>query len=210
MQLKTKSGFGLVVLGIGVFAAWSLWTKTRNVVPVDVPISMAAGTTIRSEFKLNFDGLYLIEIGAEKAIPLDRLRCLMAVEPDATRCKGIPPAIGATWILSSDGQEISRGNSQEMHSAPVQSDYVARVIGEFQGRAGRRYKLQVVFTSDGRSLAGAHPRLKVGVSGIAFEDMQAAGGLILSITFICILFGAVLMLIAFFAKRGSSDAGSPA
>jgi hypothetical protein len=208
VQLKTKIGIALVASGMGIFAAWSLWTKTRNFVPVEVPAAMGVGTTITSEFKLNFDGLYLIEIEAEKTIPPDTLRCLMAVEQDAARCEGTPPAIGAAWILSSNGQEIRRGSSLEMHSAPGQSDKVARVIGEFQGKAGQAYKLQVTFTTDGRSLGAAQPQLKVGVSGIANTDIQAASVLVFSSTFICILFGVSLLSIAFFARSGPGLAGS--
>jgi len=206
VQLKTKIGLALVALGVGNFAAWSWWTKTRNFVPVDVPVSMAAGTSITSEFKLNFDGLYLIQIEAEKSIPLDKLYCLMATEMDAMRCKDTLPAIGVAWILASNGREIGRGSSLEIHSAPVQSDKVARVIGEFQGKAGQEYSLVVTFTTDGTGLAAADPRLRVGVANIAHTDMQAASVLLFSATFICILFGVILLSIGLFARR---DSGFP-
>src|SRR5271169_3863323 len=121
MQLKTKFGFGLVALGIGVFAAWALWTKTRDFIPINIPVSMAVGQSVLADFKLNFDGLYLIEIEAEKNASLDTLHCLMGVEAHAATCEGIPPAIGATWVLSSNGREVGRGSSSESHSAPVQT-----------------------------------------------------------------------------------------
>jgi len=209
MQLKTKFGLGLVALGIGIFAAWSLWTKTRNFVPVDVPVSLAVGQTISAEFNLNFDGLYLIQIEAEKGIPLGTLHCLMGVEADAVACKDIPPAIGASWILSSNGQELRHGSSLETHSAPTQSSGVARVIGEFQGKSGQQYILRVKVTTDGRSLASAHPRLKVGVASIAYTDLQAGRVLVFSTTFICLLFGVILLSIAHFAKRGANAGESP-
>jgi hypothetical protein len=208
VQLKTKFGLALLASGIGIFSAWSLWTKTRNFVPVDIPVSLAAGQTIISEFKLNFDGLYLIEIDAEKTIPLDTLHCLMGVEADAVHCENIPPAVGAAWILSSNGQELGRGSSAELHSAPVQSRTVARVIGEFQGKAGQPFKLQVTFTIDGRNLAAAHPRLKVGVSSVAYADIQAASVLVFSTTFICAFFGVILLSIACVANRGSGNTES--
>lgn len=209
VQLMTKFGLALVALGIGVFAAWSIWAKTRTFVPVDVPVSLAAGQTISAEFNLNFDGLYLIEIEAEKAIPLGTLHCLMGVEADAVTCKDIGPAIGASWILFSNGREIRRGSSLETHSAPAQSGGVARVIGEFQGKSGQLYILRVRVATDGRRLAAAHPRLKVGVANIAYTDIQAASVLVFSTTFICLLFGVILLSIAYFAKRASSSGGSP-
>jgi hypothetical protein len=205
LQLKTKIGIALVALGFGVHGAWNWWTKTRNLVPVNVPVMLAAGQKIPSEFKLNFDGLYLIEIDAEKTIPLDTLQCLMGVDANPTRCKGTPSAIAATWILSSNGQEIRRGNSMEPHSARAQTDGIARVIGEFQGKAGREYQLQVEFTSDGESLVAAHPRLKVGVASIAYTDLQSASVLVSSMVFICELFGVVLLVVAYYVKRRTGN-----
>ena len=209
MQVKTKFGMALVVLGIAIFAVWNWWSKTRNFVPVDLPISFNTGQPVTAEFKLNFDGLYLVEIEAAKTVPLDTLHCLMGVEADAAKCKDTPPAIGALWTLSSNGQVVRRGSSLELHSAPVQSDGVARVIGEFQGKTEQGYELQVTFTADGARLAEAHPRLKVGVADIARTDLQAANVLVFSTTFICLLFGVVLLTVSGFARRGGVAAGSP-
>jgi hypothetical protein len=201
VQLKTKVGLALVVLGIAIFAAWNWWTKTRNFVPVSMPVSLVAGQSLSSEFKLNFDGLYLIEIEAQKTIPLDTLHCLMGVQADPVQCKNVASAIAATWILSNGAQNIGRGSSVELHSAPVESTTVSRVIGEFQGKAGKDYNLQVAFTADGASLAAAHPRLKVAVASIVYTDLQSAGVLVFSMVFICVLFGAILLAVAFYAKR---------
>ncbi len=209
MQLKTKFGLGLLVLGLVIFVAWNWWMKTRNFVPVDVPASLVAGEIVTSEFKLNFDGLYLIEIEAAKTVPLDRLHCLMGVEADPLVCQDIPPAIGATWTLSSQGQVVGRGSSADLHSAPVRSDGVARVIGEFQGTVGQEYKLQVAVTADSARLAEAHPRLKVNVANIARTDLQAANVLVFSTTFIFLLFGVILLSIAYFAKHGADGAQTP-
>lgn len=199
--MKTKAGLGLVVLGIGVFVAWNLWTKTRNETPVNVPVSLSPGQTVTSQFRLNLDGLYLIEIEAERNIPPETLHCLMGVEADATQCKDLAPAIGATWILSRGGHEIGRGSSLESHSAPVQTGNVARVIGEFPGTAGQDYQLEVAITADGRRLQPAHPRLRVGISGLAKTDFESASVLIFSISFVCVLFGVILLGIAFYVRR---------
>jgi hypothetical protein len=201
VQLKTKSGLALVALGFAILGAWNLWTKSRKLVPVDTAMPLAAPKPITSEFNLNFDGLYLIEIEAQKNIPLATLHCLMGVEADPARCKDAAPAIAATWILSRNGQEYRRGTSAEPHSATAQTDGVARVIGEFQGKAGETYQLQVTLTIDPSPLAAAHPRLKVAVASIAYTDLQSAGVLAFSMAFICVLFGAILLVIAFYAYR---------
>lgn len=199
--MKTKAGLGLVVLGIGVFGAWNLWTKTRNETPVDVPVSLIAGQSVTREFRLNLDGLYLIEFEAEKTIPLETLRCLMGEEPNTAECEGVAPVIRAAWILSQDGHEVRRGNSLEPHGALAERGKIAHVIGEFPGEAGKEYRLQVTITADGRSLEPAHPRLRVAVSSLARTDFQSAAVLVFSISFICVLFGVILLGVAAFAAK---------
>jgi hypothetical protein len=205
MQLKTKSGLALLLLGIAIFARWSWWKKTRNFVPVNTAISLAAGQTISSEFKLNFDGLYLIEIQAQKTLPPDELDCRMGLEASLARCKDTPPALAANWSLSSHGQEIRKGSSTEEHRATVEPETVSRAIGEFQGKAGQEYKLQVTSRGDGGRLAPASPRLRVTVASIAYSDLQSANVLAFSMAFICVLFGLILLAIASYAKGRGTD-----
>jgi hypothetical protein len=205
MQLKTKSGLALLLLGIAIFALWSWWKKTRNFVPVNTAISLAAGQTISSEFKLNFDGLYLIEIQAQRTLPPDALDCRMGLEASLARCKDTPPALAANWILSSNGQEIRQGSSRDEHGATVEPETVSRTIGEFQGKAGQEYKLQVTCNGDGSPLAPASPRLRVAVASIAYSDLQSANVLAFSMAFICVLFGLILLAIASYAKCHGTD-----
>ena len=183
MQMKIKVGIGLMALGVGVWAAWSAWTRTRTVNPVDVPVTIAAGQSAAASFKLNYDGLYLIEIAAREA--------------DSSRLG----EVGAEWSLWTGRQEIQRGSTADAHSAPSGSVGTARVIGEFNGRAGQSYELQVRFASDAPPLQEAKPRLKVAVSGLAQENLQAASVLVFSTMFICELFGMILMGIGIWGRR---------
>lgn len=201
MQIKTKAGLALVAIGIGVFAAWKWWTATRNFMPVNLPMPLAEGESVSAPFKLNYDGLYLIEIAAQPRIPADELHCLLGVEADARRCKDSRSVIAADWTVSSDGRELRRGNSNELHSMPAQSEAVTRVIGEFPGRAGEGYSLQVIFGSDAHQLAATSPRLQVAVASIAYTDLESARVLVFAAAFICVMFGAILLAVAWFAKR---------
>jgi hypothetical protein len=200
VQLKTKAGLALVAMGIGVFAAWKWWTSTRNFLPLNLPMPLMPGESVSAPFKLNYDGLYLIEITAEPKIPLDELHCLLGVGTAAGRCKGLSSAIVADWIVSSDGRELRRGNSGGLHSVPVQSEAVTRVIGEFPGRAGD-YNLTVTVRSDAHQLMETNPRLRVGVASIAYTDLASASALVFAAAFVCVMFGAVLLGIAWFANR---------
>jgi hypothetical protein len=199
--MRTKAGIGLLVLGIGVFVAWKLWMNTRSQVPVNVPVSLKLGETIEKEFRLNLDGLYLIEIvvaqkDAEKGGRQGALRCLMGV--GGAQCA---PVIGANWALFRDGQEVRRGNSLESHSEPAEQGNVVRVIGDFPGEVGHEYRLQVSVTADGSALQPANPRLRVAVSSIIQADFQSANILAFSVSFICVFFGAILLGIGWFAPK---------
>jgi hypothetical protein len=202
MQLKTKAGLALFVLGLAIYGGWSWWLRTRNFVPVNVTLGSFDRPHITTQFQPNFDGLYFIEIEAQKRMPLDTLHCLMGVEADATRCRDAGSAIDASWTVASDGQEIAHGDSSASHSLPPESETVTRVIGEFPGRAGDNYELKVRFTKDLGTLAAAHPQLKVTVADIARTDLQSAGVLVFSMAFICFLFGVVLLVVSWYGKRG--------
>ena len=205
MQLRTKFGLGLVALGISIAAAWILWSRTRNFIPVDRPVSPLAGQSVTSNFTPNFDGLYLIQIEAQPAIPPDQLRCLLGVDADPRACGPVKPALGANWVLSTSGQEVRRGSTDEQHSAPTAGNTISREIGEFHGESGHVYALIVTFTRDASALNATHPRLKVAISGIARSDMQAASVLAFSASFICIFFGLTLLGIAIFAASTSPE-----
>jgi len=177
MPMKMKFGIGLTALGVAVWAAWSGWTRTRKMQPVDVPVMVAEDRWATESFKLNYDGLYLIEVAAEKTSA--------ATAQIAT--------LGAEWSLWSCGLEVQRGSTAQAHSAPANSSGLARVIGEFAGRAGQSYELQVKFTSVAQGLQAANPTLQVLVSGLAQENLQAASVLVFSMVFICEMFGLILV-----------------
>jgi hypothetical protein len=204
LTLKTKSGIALVILGFAIFAAWTWWKRTRNFIPVNTPISFAANQTTTNNFTLNFDALYQIEIEAEKSLPQAILRCRMAIEENPATCKDAPSALAVTWKLSSSGQKIKSGNSDDQPKISTEADKLARIIGEFQGRAGQEYTIQLTSNADGTSLASANPRLKIAVATLAFTDLQSAGVLVFSMAFICVLFGMILLAIALHAKRAST------
>lgn len=201
MPLKTKAGIALVLLGIAVFCAWKAWTGTRNETPLDVPMDLIPGETISKNFRLNLDGLYLIEIAAADA----RAACLIGGSPNPSECTAIAPVIDMDWTVLREGQDWRRGTSAERHAAPVNAQGAVRVIGEFPGESGRDYQLRVSLHGDGRRLDPAHPYLRVTLSSIARSDFQSASVLAFSISFICVLFGTILLGISLFTRR-SDDA----
>jgi len=204
LHLKTKAGIALVLCGAAIWYGWNRWAATRNLEPVNVPAPLLPGQTV-SSFHLNFDGLYLIEIEAEPSMPADRLHCLLGVGANTAQCGGVSSVLAANWTLLSNGKELKRGGTTELHSAP-QSKKVARVIGDFDGKSGTTYDLRVNFLGDATILAPANPRLKVTVADLAHTDLDSAGVLLFSLVFICELFGVILLGIAYYAKHHPTSA----
>jgi len=184
MQMKMKIGIGLIALGIGVWAAWSGWLRTRRFVPLEVAIRAAQGQAVQASLRLNFSGLYLIEIENGGA-----------VVPGAQ-----PGAIEAEWTVRRGTEEIARGNSREWHRAAEENGKPVRVIGEFRGEAGREYEVNVEIPPATGPM-NVEPRLRVAVSGLARENLQAAGVLAFSTTFICELFGIILVGVGWWGKK---------
>ncbi len=206
MRLKTKAGLALVLLGISIFAAWRWWSKTRNLVPLDVLVLPLSGQSFTSHVRLNFDALYLIEIEAQHTLPPEFRDCLLGIHADPAKCGETQP-IAANWTISSGGHEIAHSDSAAQHAASAESRLATKVLGEFDGKAGSEYKLQIVFTGDAAGVEAADPHLKVAVASIVYTDLQSAGVLAFSIAFICLLFGGVLLGIACYSKRrAQSDA----
>ena len=78
VRLITKTGLLLMLLGACAFGGWMLWVATRVKSPIDMPVSMSVGHVRTSDFRVNLETLYLIEIEAEtKAFPPDTLYCLL-------------------------------------------------------------------------------------------------------------------------------------
>lgn len=210
MQTKIKAGIGLLVLGLGVFAAWKAWTGTRNLAPADLSLPLRAGETVTAQFRPNLDGLYLLELSAEPALQPEVLHCLMGMDSNASACRDTASVVVADWTVSQDGREVRRGSSAQTQAAapsPVaDTASTVRVIGEFPAEAGRDYRLQLTMKSDATALAPAHPRLRVVISSLVRTDFQSANVLVFSIAFICVLFGVILLGIAVLAPREAGKA----
>ena len=135
--------------------------------PVDIPVSLGAGQARTPEFKVK-NGDYGIMILVKRKLPPYVIDCLLGVkfssrEPDC----GKDPVLQANWTLSSEGQIVEQGSSNDYgkgEGGGWASDSVSRIIGAFRGNKGKKYILEVNFTKDGRALDVTVPHLVVQLS----------------------------------------------
>jgi len=181
MRRGTKTGLGLILVGLAIQAIGLLWVSTRHWTPVDIPITLSPGEIISKEFKINISAPYLISIVVQKNLPFDTLNCLLGTwtnwAGNPRRCESTSSVIEATWTLSSRGHVIANGTSNTNIGNDWANLDISKGLGKFQGEYGRSYKLEVNFLKDGRRLAGCNPRLEVAVS-----DEWAKGILLAHVT----------------------------
>jgi biopolymer transport protein ExbD len=175
-------GLGLAILGIASFAAVKRWIDTRIFVPVDIPVSLAAGHIRTGQFKINLKDEYQVRIKTGWESYFD---------PNCPTYMHLPKA---DWFLYKDGQAVKK----RIGSEP--SDY----LGSFDGENGT-YELDLDIQSDSGCLDPGHPRLLVYTNKADYEDyanpiLWAAG---LSITL-----GASLVLLGVIARSTESHLSS--
>ncbi len=126
-----------------------------------MPISLAAGNTVRTpEFAVKHKR-YLIEIEAQKRPAPDELGCKMGFQliPSDNDCK-VEPVIEVDWKVL-DGDRIVAHGHDAGKSTAFEADrcYLARIIGEFEGERKHKYVLEVTFTKDETPLNPYDPHL---------------------------------------------------
>lgn len=193
-------------VGIALYACWILWVTTRTVVPLQMPISMIVGHVHSREFKVNLSESYLIEIEVEKKIPFDTLNCLLGMHmgPTSTEigdCPNRPSVVKAAWSLTSQGQVVASGSSDDYRSGIWANDTISRELGHFQGGNGRRYTLDVNILADGSILAVGNPELVVEVVPDFNEGIMIWSTILFLGSALLVLIGVIVLVIAYSKDR---------
>jgi hypothetical protein len=164
----TWLGISAICLGVVVFGGYALWEQTRTTRPVYMRVSMVPGHVHTPEFSVNLRGLYTIEVEAEKRIDFDTLNCLLGMSMEASKCVK-PSVIKASWVLTSKGKLVSKGESDADKGGGWANDTISREIGSFETEKGKPYVLDVTIIEDGAALAITDPHLKVEVQSDFYE-----------------------------------------
>jgi hypothetical protein len=206
-------GLTLVAVGIVLYGTWVLWLATRTERPVNMPISMAIGHIRTREFKINMNAPYLIDVEVQKEkIPFDTLNCLlgMSMAPRSTAlkdCTDRPSVVKASWVLTSEGQTVAEGSSDDYRSGAWMNDSISRELGHFQSQSGRRYVLDVDVLSDGSSLNLGNPRLKVEVHPEVYEGHMVWSAILFLAMGVLVLIGAIILIASFIKSRRGRASG---
>jgi hypothetical protein len=212
VQLPRTARIGLVIVTIGLLVplAVAIWHATINFVPVYRPIAVTPGH-LQQSFTPKFSALYVMEIEAERKLPHETLQCLLGLQDSgitAEQCRDIPPVLGFSWRLTRNGQTVSTGSSAKIDGGAYTDATVASEFGSFEGQRGAQYTLDMDFFQDASKLSVAQPKLRIGVSGSAYEDLIAVDLFSLAFGVLCCLIGGLMFFVSRSALRRQSKAAA--
>lgn len=134
---KVLIGLGLAIVGIASFATVKRWIDTRIFVPVDIPVSLAAGHIQTGPFRINVEQGYSIWIDFDQRTYFNPMCSSYSV-------------LQSTWTLYRDGRVYTQWGT------PVLQDGYLEGFDATKGF----YDLDVQILSDASCLNANHPRLR--------------------------------------------------
>jgi hypothetical protein len=149
----------LLVLALAFFLAPAAIPIWRNANPLVLALPVESGVVLSPAFRVSHALRYLIEVEVDRALPFEELTCLLG-EPQSTACEESQQAVHLRWRISSEGSEVAHGASAYNQGAGY-GPTIAKTVGEFDGRAGQQYQLEVTVLRNLRALEAAKPRILV-------------------------------------------------
>jgi biopolymer transport protein ExbD len=138
LRARSLVGLGLAILGMTSFVIVKRWIDTRIFVPVDIPVSLAAGHLRTGTFRINVEQGYSIWIDFDQSTYFNPM------------CSSYS-TLKTTWTLYRDGRV------QTQWDAPVLQDGYLEGFNATKGF----YDLDVHVLADASCLNANRPRLRV-------------------------------------------------
>ena len=195
-RLRRVGGVGvaLILIGIAIPLGFHWWTQSRNWVPLDIPISMAAGHIRSPEFEINLEGEYWIYVDVDRQFKPDSLECLLGLPPYYSDCHDHSSIVQTSWRITKAGNEVTRDHN----IAPVRVgpwDRVGRAIGSFAADKSKHYALDLDILADASELNGGNPRLKIEELGGAYVRYSSLEDDWSNVAFLLVVTGIVLLVV---------------
>lgn len=134
-----------------------------------MPVSLAVGRVRTPEFLVTKSQWYDIVLQVEYAFPPVRMRCMTGATLgplDVSHCNPDERVLRADWTVWENGHIVDWGSIPDVDGGAF-ADSIFIQVGGFGVEAGKKYVVQLHFTSDGRALNVSNPHLIV----IPHKDM---------------------------------------
>lgn len=136
--------------------------------PVDMPVSLALGTTVRTPEFVVKDTNYDIVIRVNRGLPTGQMICMMGGSLHPSHCDKYhyDVVIEAEWTVWDGEQIVAQGTATGRNGdMAFASAFMDRYLGTFVGKTNKKYVVEVKFTKDGTPLNEYKPRLIVQMFG---------------------------------------------
>jgi hypothetical protein len=162
MSNRRKTAFvALFVAGL-FFAPVFAWHFALNNVAVYRSISLAPGTTVTQDFRVNYSGFYRLGIVADRKFPHRELQCLLGINDSYGVKDCNETRLKYAWTLSCDGGKVKySGTSDKILGGAYENDRMATEFGGFEAKRWERCQLQINFVDGSPLLSDTNPKLSV-------------------------------------------------
>ena len=171
--MRRLSRFRMPRISCGIFVVFAIasnaWAgpclKCKHE-PINMPISLAVGTMVRTpEFLVKLTD-YTIMVGVKRGLPLGELDCMMGItmmgNPDHCAMFHFETVLETESTVSDGDHIVAQGSVHGKDDRmAVSDDTPDRYLGTFVGEANKKYVVEVKFTKDGTPLNEFKPRLIV-------------------------------------------------
>ena len=129
---------------------------------LDLPVSIGLCTVRTPEIAVTKKATHRFMLEAGGSLGVKRVQCMLGLfsglwERNFDGCLDGEPLLKADWTVWLGDQVVSRGSSPlEDHGSGL-----AKVMGYFDGEAGKKYVIEVKFLKDGSAINAADPHLIV-------------------------------------------------
>jgi hypothetical protein len=170
-----RPALALLVLGLAIYFPSYFWIKSRSLVPLDVPMSLAPGHIETGEFQINLEGNFFVyadtrNLGDWNCRYLDRVR-------------------SHSFVLSSGRKSPLTGASKDDRGDAVVGSY----LGYFHATPGR-YSLSVEILSPTSDFNYCNPHLEVDISTAEYYEWEALQSNLRASAAICEFVGIAMLL----------------
>lgn len=154
---------GILLVVTVTSAAWARPCFRCKHEPVVMPVSLAKGTTVRTTEFLVKNIEYHIDIRVKRGLPFGQLSCMIGGKGQPSHCAMFhwDNVIDAEWKVLDGEHIVAQGTTPGYGDMAWSSSDMDRYLGEFLGKANKKYVVEVKFTKDGTALNKLNPRLIV-------------------------------------------------
>jgi hypothetical protein len=158
----------LMVLAVVIYG-WAVEQRSgAGQKEFSMPFPAAKGVLRSPAFRVSTSASYELVIEADRHPRVPGLGCLLGINREAgKRCEDSGPVVAVAWKVMENGGTAKSGHSDEFRQG-AWGVKVSRKIGEFTGRPGVDYVVELASSKDSSALAYANP------SFVARLDARAA------------------------------------